>query len=150
MLRNEQQPRLELNLKDPLYHVTSFVASVHLNLDSDSIYGCTDEPPTLVLGWTLSLTIVDHVYMTNPGLIIKKKKWKEKDRVRCITKLTTLPRSAVMAVGRALISSVLLLSFSLLAPSPLTFFPPSSSRMLKCSTEINLTRISTHTRLISI
>ena len=63
MLRNEQQPRLELNLEDPLYHATCVAASVHLNLDSDPIYGCTDEPPTLVLGWTLSLTIVDHVYI---------------------------------------------------------------------------------------
>ena len=62
MLRNEQQPMLELNLGDPLYHVTCVVASVHLNLDSDPIYGCTDEPPTLVLGWTLSITIVDHIY----------------------------------------------------------------------------------------
>ena len=61
-LRNEQQPMPELNLWDPLYHVTCVVASVHLNLDSDPIYGCTDEPPTLVLGWTLSLTIVDHIY----------------------------------------------------------------------------------------
>jgi len=52
---------LELNLGDPLYHVTCVVASVHLNLDSDPIYGCTDEPPTLVLGWTLLLTIVDHI-----------------------------------------------------------------------------------------
>ena len=32
-----------------------------VNLVSDPIYGCTDEPPTLVLGWTLSLTIVDHI-----------------------------------------------------------------------------------------
>ena len=63
MLRNEQQPMLELNLGDPLYHVTCVVASVHLNLDSDPIYGCTDEPPTLVLGWTLSITIVDHIYI---------------------------------------------------------------------------------------
>ena len=47
MLRNEQQPRLELNLEDPLYHVTCVAASVHLNLDSDPIYGCTDEPPNL-------------------------------------------------------------------------------------------------------
>ena len=39
MLRNEQQPRLELNLEDPLYHVTCVAASVHLNLDSDPIYG---------------------------------------------------------------------------------------------------------------
>ena len=62
MLRNEQQPRLELNLEDPLYHVTCVAASVHLNLDSDPIYGCTDEPPTLVLGWTLLLTIVDHIW----------------------------------------------------------------------------------------
>ena len=62
MLRNEQQPMLELNLGDPLYHVTCVVASVHLHLDSDPIYGCTDEPPTLVLGWTLSFTIVDHIY----------------------------------------------------------------------------------------
>ena len=54
---------LELNLGDPLCHVTCAVASVHLNLDSDPIYGCTDEPPTLVLGWTLSLTIVDHIYI---------------------------------------------------------------------------------------
>ena len=61
MLRNEQQPMLELNLGDPLYHVTCVVASVHLHLDSDPIYGCTDEPPTLVLGWTLSFTIVDHI-----------------------------------------------------------------------------------------
>ncbi|KAK2554279.1 hypothetical protein P5673_024283 [Acropora cervicornis] len=38
MLRNEQQPRLELNLEDPLYHVTCLLASVHLNLDSDPIY----------------------------------------------------------------------------------------------------------------
>ena len=44
MLRNEQQPRLELNLEDPLYHVTCVLASVHLNLDSDPIYRCTDEP----------------------------------------------------------------------------------------------------------
>ena len=64
MLRNEQQPMLDLNLEDPLYHVTCVVESVHLNLDSDPIYGCTDEPPTLVLGWTLSLTIVDHTYMS--------------------------------------------------------------------------------------
>ena len=63
MLRNEQQPMLELNLGDPLYHVTCVVASVHLHLDSDPIYGCTDEPPTLVLGWTLSFTIVDHIYI---------------------------------------------------------------------------------------
>ena len=62
MLRNEQQPMLELNLGDPLYHVTCVVASVHLHLDSDPIYGCTDEPPTLVLGWTLSFTIVDHIF----------------------------------------------------------------------------------------
>ena len=53
---------LELNLGDPLYHVTCVVASVHLHLDSDPIYGCTDEPPTLVLGWTLSFTIVNHIY----------------------------------------------------------------------------------------
>jgi len=51
MLRNEQQPMLELNLEDPLYHVPCVVESVNLNLDSDPIYGCTDEPPTLVLGW---------------------------------------------------------------------------------------------------
>ena len=63
MPRNEQQPMLELNLGDPLCHVTCVVASVHLNLDSDPIYGCTDEPPTLVLGWTLSLTIVDHIHV---------------------------------------------------------------------------------------
>ena len=63
MLRNEQQPMLELNLGDPLYHVTCVVASVHLHLDSDPIYRCTDEPPTLVLGWTLSFTIVDHIYI---------------------------------------------------------------------------------------
>ena len=49
--------------RDPLYHVTCVVASVHLNLDSDPIYGCTDEPPTLVLGWTLSFTIVDHIHV---------------------------------------------------------------------------------------
>ena len=62
MLRNQQQLMLELNLGDPLYHVTCVVASVHLNLDSDPIYGCTDVPPTLVLGWALSLRIVDHIY----------------------------------------------------------------------------------------
>ena len=62
MLRNEQQPILELNLGDPLYHVTCVVASVHLNLDSD-------EPPTLVLGWTLSLTIVEHIYIHSAILV---------------------------------------------------------------------------------
>ena len=49
------------------YHVTCVVTSVHLNLDSDPIYGCTDEPPTLALGWTLSLTIVDHIYTPRPN-----------------------------------------------------------------------------------
>ena len=63
MLRNDQQPMLELDLEHPLYHVTYMVASVHLNLDSDPLNGCTDEPPSLVLGWTLSLTIVDHIYI---------------------------------------------------------------------------------------
>ena len=70
MLRNEQQPMLELNLGEPLYHVTCVVASVHLHLDSDPIYGCTDEPPTLVLGWTLSFTIVDHIYIYTFALSI--------------------------------------------------------------------------------
>ncbi|XP_015775684.1 PREDICTED: uncharacterized protein LOC107353815 [Acropora digitifera] len=39
MLRNEQQPMLELDLEHPLYHVTYMVASVHLNLDSDPLNG---------------------------------------------------------------------------------------------------------------
>ena len=71
MLRNEQQPMLELNLGDPLYHVTCVVASVHLHLDSDPIYGCTDEPPTLVLGWTLSFTIVDHIYIDRATIRVR-------------------------------------------------------------------------------
>ena len=74
MLRNEQQPMLELNLGDPLYHVTCVVASVHLNLDSDPTYGCTDEPPTLVLGWTLSITIVDHI-LISVFIVLQEEIW---------------------------------------------------------------------------
>ena len=72
-LRNEQQPRLELNLEDPLYHVTCVAASMYLNLD----LRCRDEPPTLVLGWTLSLTIVDHIhiYLTVIWNVCRKSAW---------------------------------------------------------------------------
>ena len=57
MLRNEQQPSLDPNPEDPLYHVTCVAASVHLNLDSDPIYGCTDEP--LNLGARLDIIAYD-------------------------------------------------------------------------------------------